>query len=215
LATPTSALTLAEEATCTILALKFPELSRSLKLVYSLFFFFLSFVFFYIFFFNLWFVGVEGDPDFMEVQADQQICIASNPGIYCNKRGIIKTQGHVIEVSGNMVTIDGAVTPISGTHPVGNGVNVTKKGNDNYVVSFPNGTAQFMAGTSYAMNIYITIDSGREPTGNTSLCFWIFFFITSFSGGLCTQYLGLNPTTKRAVTPYAFCVSCIFPPLFF
>jgi hypothetical protein len=107
------------------------------------------------------------------VQADQQQCLPNVPGIYCNKRGILKTLGHVIQVQGDTVTIDGVVTPVTGTLQVGNGVNVTKLGTGNYVVSYPNGQTQFQT-ISYYMNIYTTATGGRVPTGIKNNNFHIF-----------------------------------------
>eukprot|EP00026_Physarum_polycephalum_P004961 Phypoly_transcript_04987.p1 GENE.Phypoly_transcript_04987~~Phypoly_transcript_04987.p1 ORF type:complete len:652 (-),score=88.56 Phypoly_transcript_04987:12-1967(-) len=138
--------------------------------------------------------GAPGDPDFLQIQADQQQCQASAPGIYCNKRGILKTLGHVIEVTSDTVTIDSVVTPVTGTLPLGNGLNVTKLGTGNYVVSYPNGQTQFQTLPSvykyFYMNIFVSVTAGCEP-----------------NGGLCTPISGPNPTTKRALTPYDFCLS--------
>jgi hypothetical protein len=139
--------------------------------------------------------GVSTDPDYILIQADQQLCRPTVPGIYCNQRGILKTKGHVVEVKGDTVTIDGTVTPITGTHTVGDGVTVTKVATGNYVVSYPGGSTRFLqrsTGYFYYTDIAITINTGRQPTG-----------------GLCTQFMGPNvpPTNKRAVPAATFCLS--------
>eukprot|EP00026_Physarum_polycephalum_P004751 Phypoly_transcript_04775.p1 GENE.Phypoly_transcript_04775~~Phypoly_transcript_04775.p1 ORF type:complete len:646 (+),score=95.14 Phypoly_transcript_04775:107-2044(+) len=143
--------------------------------------------------------GVVGDPDYLIVQADQQLCRPNVAGVYCNKRGILKTLGHVIEVAGDKVTIDGVVTSVTGTLQVGNGVNVTKLGTNNYVISFPNGKVQFQT-ISYYGEYYITLTHGPVPTG-----------------GVCTPIVGPNyPATSQTssaqtvapkLKPYDFCLS--------
>jgi len=141
------------------------------------------------------------------IQADQQQCLPTVPGIYCNKRGIVKTQGHVVEVSFDTVTIDGVVVPITGTYNVGNGVNVTKVGPNDYIVNYPNGNTRFTSGPYY-QNIYISATSGRQPTGSYLLFFLLFLAVNGNAGGVCTQLTGPNPTSKRALTPSGFCLSC-------
>jgi hypothetical protein len=118
---------------------------------------------------------VSTDPDYLLIQADQQLCQGTVPGIYCNVRGIIKTQGHIVEVQYDQLTVDGQVTtvPIGGTLQVGNGVNVTHVGTNNYIVNFPNGNVQFTSSPPYS-NIYITLTSGRVPTGNLVIFLYSF-----------------------------------------
>jgi len=137
--------------------------------------------------------GVAGDPDYLIIQADQQLCRPNVAGVYCNKRIILKTLGHVVEIKGDTVTIDGVVTSVTGTLQVGNGLNVTKLGTNNYVVTYPNGQVQYQT-ISYYGEVYITATHGPLPTG-----------------GVCTPILGpnFNYTSGRSpqVSPYNFLFS--------
>ena len=117
-----------------------------------------------------------GDPDYVVIQADQQLCIPTTPGVYCNKRGIIKTLGQVIEVKGDVVTINGVVVSVTGTRSVAPGLNITKLGTNNYVVNYPTGQVQF-ATYSYYTNIYVTTSSGRLPTGINALNIFVLLFM--------------------------------------
>lgn len=134
--------------------------------------------------------GQKTDPDYLLIQADQQLCPKSNASnVYCNKRAVLKAEGHVIELNCDKVIINGVETPISGTYLVGN-VSVTKQTRGGYLVNYPNGSTQTAcpAGT---MDITVMITGGQRP-----------------NGGVCTQFSG-DPSLNTTL-PFNFLLSCMY-----
>lgn len=134
--------------------------------------------------------GQKTYPNYLLIQADQQLCPKSNAtGVYCNKRAVVKAEGHVIEIGCNKIVINGVEIPIFGTYHMDN-VSITKKGRGEYLVDYPNGNTRTAcpAGT---MDITVIITGGQKP-----------------NGGVCTQFSGdqsLNTTLSSN-----FFLSCTY-----
>lgn len=136
-------------------------------------------------------LSVSGQPsniNYLLIQVDQQQCSNNIPGSYCNKRAILKTQGHIVEVRFPQVFIDGDLYngSASGTITVGNGVSVTFKDPLRAVVNHPQGYMEVTQYSANITNVAIVQISGELP-----------------HGGLCTKF----PTATSAGQ---FFLQCLF-----
>jgi hypothetical protein len=72
-------------------------------------------------------------------------------------RGVVKTRENLVQISGDILAINCINVTVSGTSNLGNGVNVTKLATGSYVVSHPNGNAQFTQKKRYLAVFTITV----------------------------------------------------------